>query len=352
MQSLYGSALLVFAISVSLGGVILLTQRWHGVLSHDSQIGIQKIHAHPTPRIGGLPIMLALFIGLFYSSNATLASQVLVAALPAFLAGFIEDITKRVGVRERLVATTLSAGLACWLTGYWLTRANVFGLDALLQAWPVVAIGFTCFAVAGFANAMNIVDGFNGLASGLSLICLTAFAAIAYQVSDYALLQLIVLVMAAIAGFFVFNFPFGKLFLGDGGAYLLGFLLGWIAIMLPMRHSEVSVWASLLICFYPVTEVVFTIWRRRYRKHHPAHPDHLHLHSLIHSRVVKKRLTITNPCLKNAAVSPLVWLFSVGAGLFGSIFYEVTPILALLMSFAIALYLLSYFKIIRIFRTS
>jgi UDP-N-acetylmuramyl pentapeptide phosphotransferase/UDP-N-acetylglucosamine-1-phosphate transferase len=106
------------------------------------------------------------------------------------------------------------------------------------------------------------------------------------------------------------NFPFGKIFMGDGGAYLIGFCLAWVAILLPIRNPSISPWCSLMACLYPVLEVFFSIARRLSRNLHPGHPDRLHLHSLIKTRIVRKRLAALPPVLMNSAVSPLIWSLS------------------------------------------
>jgi UDP-N-acetylmuramyl pentapeptide phosphotransferase/UDP-N-acetylglucosamine-1-phosphate transferase len=98
--------------------------------------------------------------------------------------------------------------------------------------------------------------------------------------------------------------------MGDGGAYLIGFCLAWVAILLPMRNPSISPWCSLLACIYPVLEVLFSIARRLSRKLYPGHPDRLHLHSLVKTRIVRKRFANLSPILMNSAVSPIIWSLS------------------------------------------
>lgn len=302
-------ALLAAALSTFFGCAALVwTQRWHGRWTVDGMQGVQKFHTQPTPRVAGLAIFVGLWLGMELSPPAVakLLSPMWLAGIPAFVFGFVEDLTKRVGVRERLLATMASGLLAWWMTGISLGPLGVWGLDALM-AWLPFSVAFTAFAIGGVANAVNIIDGFNGLASGVVLICLAALALCAMAVGDTTLAQLCLLVAAVVLGFAGMNFPLGKIFLGDGGAYLVGFCLGWIAVLLPVRNPEVSPWASLLACGYPVMEVLFSMMRRYCRNHHPGHPDRLHLHSLIKTRVIRKRLKGVAPVLANSAVSPVVW---------------------------------------------
>jgi UDP-N-acetylmuramyl pentapeptide phosphotransferase/UDP-N-acetylglucosamine-1-phosphate transferase len=231
------------------------------------------------------------------------------ASIPAFLFGLTEDLTKKVGVLIRLGATFASGILAWLLSGISLNRLDILGVDWLL-AWPVISVIFTAFAIAGIANAVNIVDGFNGLASGLVAMSLVALGFVAQSVGDITLMNVCILLFAVVLGFMAMNFPFGKIFMGDGGAYLIGFCLAWVAILLPIRNPSISPWCSLLACLYPVLEVLFSMARRLSRNLHPGHPDRLHLHSLVKTRIVRKRLAALPPVLINSAVSPLIWSLS------------------------------------------
>jgi len=109
------------------------------------------------------------------------------------------------------------------------------------------------------------------------------------------------------AGFMLVNWPLGKLFLGDGGAYFIGFALAWIAVLLMARNPEISAWAPLLACGYPILEVVFSILRRRKRGMSPGDPDRLHLHSLVKKRVVRYWLPKSSNLVRNSMTGALMW---------------------------------------------
>lgn len=293
--------------------VLVWTKRWHGALTLDSTDGVQKFHTAPTPRVGGFGLLIGLVVIWNELPNKSeinnLLGHMLVAGMPAFLFGTAEDLTKRVGVRERLLATMASGVLAWWLTGISLTRVDVWGFDPLLS-WVPLSVLFTAFAVSGIANSINIIDGFNGLASGTLMISFVALGLISHQAGDTDLMQICLILASITVGFFLVNFPFGKIFLGDGGAYLMGFLLAWVAVLLLDRNENISAWAPLLACGYPILEVLFSILRRHRRNLHPGHPDRLHLHSLIKSRLVRKQFGQLPAVLRNASVSPIMWLFA------------------------------------------
>lgn len=297
-----------FAVSLACSLLLVMTTRWHGRYSLDATHGVQKFHITPTPRIGGAAIMLGLWLalGVMPGDQQELLLPVLTASMPAFVFGLAEDLTRNVSVRARLLAT-MASGVCCWaLTGVSLLHSGIASLDMLL-AWLPFSVLFTAFAVGGVANAVNIIDGFNGLASGTVLIGMAALGLIAQDAGDAPLAELCFVVCAVTAGFFVINFPFGKLFLGDGGAYLLGFLLSWLSVMLVYRNPDVSPWAPLLACGYPIFETVFTIVRRLWCRRHPGHPDSWHLHSLVKTAIAARYFRALPAPLRNACVSPFSW---------------------------------------------
>jgi UDP-N-acetylmuramyl pentapeptide phosphotransferase/UDP-N-acetylglucosamine-1-phosphate transferase len=232
-----------------------------------------------------------------------------------------EDITKKVSVLQRLLATMASGCLAWWLTDYSLTRVDVWGVDYLLT-FTVISVFFTSFAVGGVANSINIIDGFNGLASTTTTLAFASFALIAYQVGDAQLAAISVVLAACVWGFFWVNWPYGKIFLGDGGSYFLGFSLSWVAVMLIERNPQISAFAALLICVHPVTEVLFSIYRRKLKELHPGHPDRMHFHSLIKQRYVRRWFSTVSSDGRNSITGLLVGFMTLTAGVLANFVYQ------------------------------
>jgi len=110
-------------------------------------------------------------------------------------------------------------------------RLGVAGLNFLLQ-FGLGSFVFALIAVGGIANAINIVDGYNGLSGVLVVFILGAMAYVAFLVGDSFILDTCLTLMGAIVGFLVWNFPRGKIFLGDGGAYFIGFMIGELSVLL------------------------------------------------------------------------------------------------------------------------
>ncbi len=319
---------LAFLVAALSGWVIVLTRSWHGHLSMDGLDGVQKFHLTPTPRIGGIPVVLGLWaviiwcgFSLEYSGDhdqaARLLRDLLIASLPAFVFGLLEDVTKRVGVVTRLVATMASGVLAWWLTGMALDRVDVWGLDLLLASWWPLSVAFTAFAVGGVANALNIVDGFNGLASSTAFWACVGYALMALRVNDSPVAVVSLTLAAAMLGFFVINWPFGRLFLGDGGSYFTGFSLAWLAVELVERHPQISAFSVLVVLAYPITEVLFSMYRRKSRQDHLGHPDRLHFHSLLKRRYVARWFKGYDATARNSIAGIVVGTMTLPAAMIG-----------------------------------
>jgi UDP-N-acetylmuramyl pentapeptide phosphotransferase/UDP-N-acetylglucosamine-1-phosphate transferase len=236
-----------------------------------------------------------------------------------------------------------SGVLFALLTGYAMQQVDLPGVDWLLSFW-VIGVLFTGFAMGGVSNAINIIDGFHGLAGGALLIMLAAFAAVAWLVGDGLVLGLALLYMALVLGFFVVNFPRGAIFLGDGGAYFCGFLLAALGVLLPERNPEVSAWTAILICGYPVIETLASIRRKAKRKGHSVgSPDRVHFHMLAHRSIARRLVRDQEKAhLRNPATSVVTWsipLTTAGLAILG---YDSALLCAVFFFLTAAVYALIY----------
>lgn len=316
--------------------------------------GVQKYHATPVPRVGGISIIVAMFgiCVLVMFREPALQRELLalmMVSMPAFLGGLAEDLTKKVRVLVRLGLAMISGGAAYYFLGAELTRLNIIGVDWFLQ-FTVMSFVCSAIAMAGAANAINIIDGYNGLAAVISAMIFAGFAYVSYYLGDRLLLVTAVGMIGAIAGFLVWNYPRGLIFLGDGGAYFIGFMIGVLSVLLLARHPDVSAWFPLLLCIYPVFETLFSIYRKRFlRGLSPGMPDGVHLHMLVYKRLIRWAggRDARHRIKSNAMTSPYLWVLSSFAVIPAVLFWQYQYILIFFTFLFSVVYLVLYRKLVR-----
>jgi UDP-N-acetylmuramyl pentapeptide phosphotransferase/UDP-N-acetylglucosamine-1-phosphate transferase len=241
----------------------------------------QGVHSDETPRSGGVGIAIAL---LFFLPTP-LGWKLLLSLFLAFLSGIFEDFNSSIRPTTRLFLQFIAASSAVFLIHSVVTYFG-FGITVPYLIGAIIS----ATAIIGMMNAINFIDGFNGLASGIVLLMLLAFGIVAYRVGNSDVVYIAAVIFAALFAFFLFNFPKGKIFLGDGGAYLLGASVAVIGIFLGGAYDLVSPWFVLAVLIYPVWEVLFSIYRKLSAGKSPLKPDSLHLHMLIY-----RHITHNNP---------------------------------------------------------
>ncbi|MDR6212827.1 glycosyltransferase [Paracidovorax wautersii] len=321
----------------------------------------QRFHEGHVPRIGGMGIFVGLALawlfastpwanGLNVSGSMWFAVIGLLCMAPAVAGGLAEDVTQRLPAKLRLALTACSAVLLCWLLELQLNRVGVGFADAWLRTAPLVAAGLAVVAIAGLPHAFNLIDGYNGLAGVVALLISLALAHVALQLGDRQLAAVLICLAGATAGFLLWNYPHGKVFAGDGGAYVWGLVIAVCCILLVQRHPQVSPWFPVLLLIYPVGETFFSIYRKLVRGQSPGTADALHLHQLIFRRIVRVALDedeVRELLARNNRTSPYLWMFAATSVVPAVLFWNNTLILFLCcVAFAVA-YVSAYLMIIR-----
>jgi UDP-N-acetylmuramyl pentapeptide phosphotransferase/UDP-N-acetylglucosamine-1-phosphate transferase len=209
------------------------------------------------------------------------------------------------------------------------TRVDWPWLDHTFFALSAASFLMTLLVIAGTIHAMNLIDGFNGLMLGVSMLMFAAIALVSSFVKDTYVLHLSLLCFGAIGGLFLLNFPFGKVFAGDSGAYFIGFLLGTVVLMLVQRNPQVTAWFPCLLIAYPIFETLFSIYRKVIlRKMAAMQPDGVHLHMLVYKRMLKHK-SLRRACINNALTSPYLWALSL-LGIIPSVIFWRSTVLTML----------------------
>ena len=279
MTSIFFYPFLISLITLII--IISLSHKYALFIDDAAQDKPQNYHTDSTPRAGGIGIILGMFLFIFFP----LGFKFILPLTLAFISGILEDFHNSLSPRRRLFLQILAALSAIWLTG---SVVTYLGLGITIPYW--MGVLFSLFAIVGMMNAVNIIDGFNGLASGIILLILLSSAITAYGQNNIEILNVILITAGSTFAFFILNFPKGKIFLGDGGAYLLGFIVAIIGIFLASKYESVSPWYVLAIFIYPVWEVLFSIMRKLYIGLSPMQPDSYHFHMLVY-----RQITHSNP---------------------------------------------------------
>ncbi len=304
---------LITSSSFAACAVAIYATRWCPRLAGRSSdiSAVQSAHSSITPRVGGLGIILTILLMAFYSPEGVKDRYLYLALASCFLfaAGFLEDLGFGVSPRMRLLAAAISSIAVIVLLDVWLDTIGVPYLDHLVSFWGI-GIPLTLLVTVGLANGFNLIDGVNGLA-GFTAITATVCLAYIARIAGYGdLSDLCIMLAAGIIGFWMLNFPFGMIFLGDAGAYVIGFVIGWFAISLAINVPEATPWAILLTIFWPVADTGLAIYRRSTRKTAKMRPDRLHVHQIV-MRVLeltllgRHRRSISNP-MTTLVLAPFV----------------------------------------------
>jgi UDP-GlcNAc:undecaprenyl-phosphate GlcNAc-1-phosphate transferase len=300
------------ALVLNIGVAYLWHKKFYRNLGLKTYQAIQRIHLNETPRLGGFIFIISLVSYVAFSNtneSIQLLKIILICLIPIIFVGIKEDLFHNVEPAIRLLAL-LFVG--------WLFRVQFSGPLPVLTYIPIIGKlillqgGISIFyilSMAVVANGMNLIDGVNGLCGAVALSILSALLFLSYKAADITMLPLIFSVILLLIPFMLMNYPYGRIFLGDLGAYSLGLIVSMLTIILFGRHPEISPWGAALILIYPATEVVFSLLRRMARGVPIYHADTAHLHlKLFHffrpQPAYKK--------IANALVTPILsplWLF-------------------------------------------
>lgn len=337
-------------------------RRWHQYPANRPQ----RFHGADTPRLGGLVIAM-VFLGVgcggsWVVSSGSLAvvfgvfeplawwTRLGVVILPALIVGVAEDLTHAVAPRWRLLATSLSGLAAIFMLDLRVERIDVAWLDSWMALHPLMGILLAWLAVAAMPHAINLIDGYNGLAATFVLLAGAGLAYVALKVQDWHVLTMLVCLLGVTAGFWFWNYPRGLLFAGDGGAYFWGVVLAIVSLALVLRNPEVSPWFPVVLLAYPIMETVLSVYRKWVRGQSPSVADALHFHQLVYRRLVRgvfhddqaRRLL-----MRNNRTSPYLWAVALVAIVPAIIFWWNTPVLVTWFVLFMIAYVGAYLAMVR-----
>jgi UDP-GlcNAc:undecaprenyl-phosphate GlcNAc-1-phosphate transferase len=303
------SAILGLVLSFSIALVLSGIFKYFG--SRDKNIHKKRAaHARPTSRLGGVAVCLAVLVVILINVE-TWYFEIALASLPIFIAGLMEDLNRPLKPRLRLAVGALSAGIFLFFERHYISDVGIEWVNLVLSLTPV-AIAFTIFSIVALINALNFIDGINGLASGKTLIAAFALMWLSNNYNEPNLTLLGAAIFSASLGLFMVNYPQGRIFLGDAGAYTIGFLLAVALITLKSQNPEISAWSIMLVIFWPILDMGHSILRRWLKGRRSDRPDYMHLHHVVMRSIIifadgRLSKAVANP-LATAIILPLAAL--------------------------------------------
>ena len=249
----------------------------------------RKVHKQATPRLGGAAILISfLFVVAIAGLSVPpirdlilgphyIVGSVVLGSVGVFIIGFLDDLA-RLTPKTKLVGEFAIAALVVWGANLSFTTVQFLGLGSLpFTEW--FGFGLACLWIVGMANAINLIDGLDGLASGIVLTGLLAVSVVGYLAGIASVTWMSTLLIGCLLGFLVYNSRPASIFLGDCGSLTLGYLAGCLTLMASFRESRVIDGIFPLLAFaIPILDCVFAIFRRVMRGRSPFSPDMEHFH--------------------------------------------------------------------------
>lgn len=249
--------------------------------------GLRKVHVCAIPRIGGSAILFAMLaltvpvlcldnlIGLNFRQNSSQLLAIFIGGLMMFAIGLIDDI-RGLKARVKLMGQVSAALLIC-MSGLRIeniTLPGVFTIELGLLAWPL-----TVLWIVGLTNSLNLIDGMDGLAGGISAIVAVTLAIFALNNGLRVQGTLMLALGGALIGFLFLNFNPARIFMGDCGSLMIGFLIATISISSSVKtESSVALAITLLAMGVPVFDTLFSMLRRTMQRRGIFSPDRGHIH--------------------------------------------------------------------------
>jgi len=265
-------------------GVLEVSRRHAERCGLVSYPGAHRHHARPTPLVGGIGVYTGLVLGVLLLPVGGEMKITLILAGALLVATGVWDDISEISFVGRFVAQVLSVGILAWVAD-----VSLRDLGRIVDAEHAFHLGrwgiaLTIFAAVGVINAVNMSDGLDGLAGALALVTCCGLLGASYISADLHYVPLIGIVMASIAGFLVFNVRVpglgaARLYLGDAGSLLIGFVLAWLLIAMTQGESRVMAPVTALWLFaLPLFDAVGALLRRPLLGKSPFHADRSHYH--------------------------------------------------------------------------
>jgi len=271
----------------------------------------RKVHKKPMPRLGGLAIFISFLIG--YMLFAPLTTQMLSILIGGFLIiilGIIDDI-KPLKASTKLWGQLATACVLVFFGDIYLTDLTLFGMDIVFGSWTYP---ISIFVIVACINAINLIDGLDGLAAGSSSIYFATIIIISILLGRIDSLGFILclIMLGSTLGFLYYNFNPASIFMGDTGSMFLGFMIAVIALLGFKTATLTSFLIPILILFIPILDTLLAIIRRLIKGESIGKPDKEHVHFQLLNKTASVKKTVIIIYLINILFSAVSVLYAIG----------------------------------------
>jgi len=294
----------------------------------------RKIHSGFIPSMGGLGIFLGGIAGIivallwkeYYLNMFTLKYLGIIIGATVMMAfGILDDIRGMYAGQKlmvQIVASTIVIFFGCRIE----TIINPFGETLELG---FISIPITYLWLIGVTNAVNLLDGLDGLAGGVSLIVLTSFGAIAFSQQDWMTFGICLAIVGGILGFLIFNYHPASIFMGDTGALFLGFLIAALSLKgLQKSEGTVSLLVPFIALTVPIGDTLLAFFRRLSSGKHPFHADKDHLHHRLIALGLSHKQAVHIFYLASILFAIIAYLISTESNVYGLLLFMFVSIIA------------------------
>ena len=290
-----------------------------------------------TPLIGGIIIFIFILLDIQNLSFLYFFPFLIL------ITGVLSDSRKIISAYLRLFVQFILVVLFIDFYEMAVDKTRIYILDNFLENY-FLSVLFTTFCVLIIINGTNFIDGSNLLAIGYFLILEAVFIILNFRGLNVELILFSNTLIIVLLIIFFLN-ALNKLYLGDGGSYLLGFIYSFKCISLYLLNPNISPFFIILILWYPAFEILFSILRKLNFNKSPIKPGSNHLHQLIYFALIKK---ISNNTLRNNLVGIIINLFNLIIIFFSLIYIYNTQFQIILFIFSISVYVFIYIRLLRI----
>ena len=270
--------LIAFVVSFALTPVVKILAQKVGAMDVPGEA--RRVHDHPTPRMGGLAIFLGFIVSMLLFVDITQEVRgILLGSIIIVITGVIDDIIS-LRAWTKFLIQILSAVIAV-LHGVVInvvSNPNVFSSqEAIVLGW--LAIPLTVLWIVGITNSVNLIDGLDGLAVGVSTISCVTILVVALLVSEPNVALIVAALAGACIGFMPYNLNPARIFMGDTGSLLLGYVLATVSVLgLFKFYAIVTFVVPVLALAVPLSDTLFAFCRRILHGQSPFHADRGHFH--------------------------------------------------------------------------